>query len=127
MPEDQAVRYVLAAGFETEALLGPNAISNIEALLADLRKSRERGYAEAVEEAEVGVTSIAAPVLMSHAGLEAVASVIVVAPSVRMTEERRTELVPHLMETARRLGNLWPLQNEIAVTTTKEGQNENAV
>lgn len=114
MPEDQAVRYVLAAGFERDVPLGPNAISDIETLLADLRECRKLGYAVASEEAEVGVTSIAAPIIAQGAGDEAVASVIIVAPSVRMTEAHREELIPRLIETAKRLGELWPLQYEVA-------------
>ncbi len=124
MPEEQAMRYALAAGFEIDTPLGPNAIGDIETLLRDLRDIRNRGFAQAIEEAEAGVTSIAAPIRLADPTSEAVASVIIVAPAVRMTETRRAELVPQLLETAHRLGELWPLRNEAAEAPTTKDQED---
>lgn len=66
--------------------------------LADIRA---RGYATSIDELEVGLTALAAPVL-GPAG-EAVAALSISGPTARLTPERIAQLAPLLVEEARRL------------------------
>ncbi len=68
---------------------------------------RARGYATAIDELEVGLSAIAAPVLGPDG--VAIAALSISAPTLRFTRERIAELVPALLEQAalvsRRLGH----------------------
>ena len=76
-------------------------------LRAELAKVRAEQFAEAIDELEIGLAAIAAPV-RGTAG-EVVAALSISGPTVRMTPERIAELRPTLVEEARslsrRLGN----------------------
>lgn len=82
--------------------LTPRTIVDRRVLAAELARVREVGYAIADEEREVGVRSIAAPVLDAD-GI-AVAAVCAGAPAFRCSVERlRTELASPVMTAARSL------------------------
>ncbi len=77
-------------------------VDSPEALLEDIKKVRERGYALDLEEYEEGVNCIGAPIL-NFMG-EAIAGISVSAPFSRMDMNRiENEIVPALLETAREL------------------------
>jgi DNA-binding IclR family transcriptional regulator len=82
------------------------SITDVEALRTELVKVRARGWSEAVEEREVGVASIAAPVRDSSG--EVVAAVSIGAPAVRMGAAQRKRLAEIVVEAgeaaSRRLG-----------------------
>ena len=67
---------------------------------------REQGYAVAVDELEVGLTAIAAPIRNAHG--DVIASLSVSGPTFRLAEARVKELVPVVVDAAdevsRRLG-----------------------
>lgn len=75
-------------------------------LEADLSEAREQGYAVTVEEYEVGLNALSAPV-RSEDG-EVVAALSASGPAFRLTDERLRELAPLLVagadELSRRLG-----------------------
>ena len=52
---------------------------------------REQGYAVAIDELEVGLTAVAAPIRSAHG--DVIASMSVSGPSFRLTEERVVEVV----------------------------------
>jgi IclR family transcriptional regulator, acetate operon repressor len=66
--------------------------------LAGAETIRLRGYATSIDELEVGLSALAAPVL-GHEGL-AVAALSISGPTTRLTGERIEELVPLLKEEA---------------------------
>ncbi len=70
-------------------------------LRAELEVVRRREFATAVDELEVGLAAIAAPV--RGAAGEVVAALSISGPTLRMTPERIAELEPTLIEEARRL------------------------
>ena len=74
---------------------------------AELAQVRADDFAEAIDELEIGLAAIAAPV--RGAAGEVVAALSISGPTVRMTPERIAELRPTLVEEARtlsrRLGN----------------------
>jgi DNA-binding IclR family transcriptional regulator len=76
-------------------------------LRRDLAEVRENGYAVAVDELEIGLTAIAAPI--RNAMGDVIASLSVSGPTFRMGETRVKELIPVVMDAAdevsRRLGH----------------------
>jgi DNA-binding IclR family transcriptional regulator len=76
-------------------------------LRRDLTEVREQGYAVAVDELEIGLTAIAAPIRNAHG--DVIASLSVSGPTFRITEPRVKELVPVVLDAAeevsRRLGH----------------------
>ena len=75
-----------------------------------LRQCRAAGYATAIEEAALGVNAVAVPVFDPQDPDTAVASIIVVGPSARMTPERMEAIVPLLLASASRISALWPIR-----------------
>jgi DNA-binding IclR family transcriptional regulator len=75
-------------------------------LRRELAEVREQGYAVAVDELEVGLTAIAAPIRNAHG--DVIASLSVSGPTFRLGEARVKELVPVVQDAAdevsRRLG-----------------------
>jgi DNA-binding IclR family transcriptional regulator len=72
----------------------------------ELAEVREKGYAVAVDELEVGLTAAAAPIRSAHG--EIIASMSISGPTFRLDEERLAESVPLLVaaasEVSHRLG-----------------------
>lgn len=73
------------------------------ALARDLARTRERGWAVTVDELELGLTGVAAPVFGPHG--EVVAALGISGPSPRLAR-RVDELGRHLLESAGRLSTL---------------------
>jgi DNA-binding IclR family transcriptional regulator len=80
------------------ARLGPNTITSIPDLLAELEQVRRDGYATTWEELEAGLCSAAAPVHGARGSV--IAAISVSAPTVRTSRERLGELAGHVVETA---------------------------
>jgi DNA-binding IclR family transcriptional regulator len=107
LPEERALAIVERAGLIGRGLYGPNAVASLAALRRELRATRRRGYAEAVEEGEPGVAAVAAAVHAAPSGA-AVATLSVAGPLARMGASRRAEHGRLALLTARELGDLWP-------------------
>jgi DNA-binding IclR family transcriptional regulator len=73
-------------------------ITNRRALRNVLEQVREQGYAVAVDELEIGLTALAAPIFNAHG--DVIASMSVSGPSFRLDEERIDDVVPMLVEAA---------------------------
>ncbi len=99
--------------------LTPHTITDPSHLAAELDRVRRRGWAEAVNEREIGVASIAAP-LRDVSG-EVVAAISIGVPLARCSVMALRRLAPVIMEAAeaasRRLG--WP--GDLASQQRKEG------
>ena len=81
---------------------------------SELDRVREQGYAVAVDELEVGLTAVAAPIRNAHG--DVVASMSVSGPTFRLAPERVDEVVPLLVEAA--AGGLAPPRLGSAMTVT---------
>ena len=81
-----------AATITDRALLG----KEIEAV-------RERGYATAVDELEVGLTAVAAPIRNAHG--DVIAALSVSGPSFRLDAARIEEVVPLLLDAVREVSH----------------------
>lgn len=84
----------------------PHTITGRSQLREELDRVREQGYAVAIDELEVGLTAIAAPIRNAHG--DVVASMSVSGPSFRLPEERVAEVVRQVLgaalEVSHRLG-----------------------
>lgn len=111
LPEAEALRIVCARGFKAEGRTGPNALSDVDALRAHLDETRQRGFALAVEEGEIGTVAMA---VTFRAGLDADAAIAgtlsVAGPLQRMHEVRREEIANALRHAAQAMAEIWPLR-----------------
>lgn len=76
----------------------PTTITTKAKLRAELDQVRERGYALAVDELEVGLTAVAAPIRNVHG--DVVASMSVSGPTFRIGPERIEEITKRVVEAA---------------------------
>lgn len=107
---DRAVQSVLRHGsFDRADGYGPNVVRSIDGLRRELEATARRGYGMAINEAEHGVTALAA-VIRSGTGGPASGTVSVAGPSVRLTEQRVVELAPLVLQSATEISALWPLR-----------------
>ncbi|MDQ6618336.1 MAG: IclR family transcriptional regulator [Pseudomonadota bacterium] len=108
---EEAVRKVVLkhGGFKEAERYGPNVIRSLEGLLREIKTTSRRGYGIAVNEAEPGVTAVAAAI-RSGEGEVASGTVSIAAPSVRMDDKRIRELAPFVMQCASEMQSLWPLR-----------------
>lgn len=84
----------------------PHTITARGRLREELERVREQGYAVAIDELEVGLTAVAAPIRNAHG--DVVASMSVSGPSFRLPEERVAEVIRLVigagLEVSHRLG-----------------------
>ncbi len=97
--DDKRQRQVLAAG-QLEAFT-PHTLTDPEAMIADLRAAKARGYAFDGEERNIGMRCIAAPVFNVFG--EVVAGISVSGPTARITDDRIDTLAADVMVAAARL------------------------
>jgi len=116
LPEARRQAVLRAAPFTA---LTPHTITDRSQFAAELDRVRRRGWAEAINEREIGVASIAAPV--RDISGEVVAAISIGVPLARCSVMALRRLAPVIMEAAeaasRRLG--WP--GELSSQQRKEG------
>lgn len=76
----------------------PDTITTKAALRREVEAVREQGYAVAVDELEIGLTAIAAPIRNMHG--DVIASLSVSGPTFRINEQRVKELIPLVVDAA---------------------------
>jgi DNA-binding IclR family transcriptional regulator len=105
LDERHRARLLSAAGLER---FTPNTLTTLEELEPQLAQARDRGYAVTVEEYEIGLNAVAAPI-RSYDG-EVVAAVSASGPAYRFDEERMHRLAPVLVagadDISHRLGHV---------------------
>ena len=75
------------------------SIRDLDAVLEEVERTRERGFALNLEEAEEHLNAVAAPIRPAEAHM-AWAAVTIAAPSHRLPVQRAEEIGPRLVETA---------------------------
>ncbi|MFD8814303.1 IclR family transcriptional regulator [Streptomyces sp. NPDC059627] len=83
--------------------LTPHTISSKAKLEKNLAEARERGYAWTLEELEIGLHAMAAPIRDRDG--QVIASISASGPSYRFTEERMHELAPVLVKGAEEISH----------------------
>ncbi|HEY2817726.1 MAG TPA: IclR family transcriptional regulator [Casimicrobiaceae bacterium] len=107
---DSAMQMVMKnGGLKNPDRYGPNVVRSIEALLRELKATARRGYGVAVNEAEFGVTAVAAAIRAGEQGTT-LGTVSIAGPSARMTEKRVHEVAPFVLRISAELSDLWPLR-----------------
>lgn len=107
---EQAIRKVVRNGaFDDADKYGPSVVRSLKALLREVEATARRGYGLARNEAEPGVTALAAAIRDRQGGT-ALGTVSVAGPSVRMTDPRVRELARLVVDSAAELSSLWPLR-----------------
>jgi IclR family transcriptional regulator, acetate operon repressor len=107
---DAAVREVRAQGAFGAKGLGPKAIRAVPELLAELAKTRRRGYALAIDEVAVGTAAVAVPMVSTGTPRQFLGALAVVGPTARLPRSKLTELVPALEAAASTIVDLWPIR-----------------
>jgi DNA-binding IclR family transcriptional regulator len=111
LPAEEAAAIAVEDGLgqrPARGTLGPRALTTTDALLADLRSVRRRGYALANEEAEAGIKAFAVAI-RGPSGKAAIGTVSVAGPSARMTQHRQPAIVAALRHAADELALVWPV------------------
>jgi DNA-binding IclR family transcriptional regulator len=93
LPDDELDRVLHSLPSYTEA-----TITTKRRLRKELDDVRSRGYALAVDELEVGLTAVAAPIRNAHG--DVIASLSVSGPTFRLDHSRIAELMPMLLSAA---------------------------
>ncbi len=99
LPREEAMRLVRQQGALGSAELGPNAIGTEAELDLELSRIERQGFAVAFDEADLGASAVAVPIV-APAGGRFLGAVAVVAPTARWTRTRLGQLAPGLREAA---------------------------
>jgi DNA-binding IclR family transcriptional regulator len=111
MDKKSALAVVSAQGFHLAKNPGPQITKNATALMRLVEETAERGFGIAMNEAESGVSAVAAAVRIQGVG-PGVGTVSVAGPSIRMTPARIQALGSVVRLYADRLGEIWPLRHK---------------
>ncbi|MFF3909602.1 IclR family transcriptional regulator [Streptomyces sp. NPDC001848] len=100
LPAKERAALLAEAGLQK---LTPHTISSKAKLEKNLAEARERGYAWTLEELEIGLHAMAAPIRDREG--QVIASISASGPSYRFTEERMHELAPVLVKGAEEISH----------------------
>jgi len=107
LPIEWAIELMQRAGI---VALTKFTITDLETLKAELKTARRAGWAISVEETELGVGAVAAPILVR--GLDTtercVGTISVAAPVSRMARNDLEKAAPLVISATRRLADMWP-------------------
>ncbi len=112
LPLARALRIIKTKGVEARTVNSKTDAASIE---ADLKEVARRGFAANLEESEMGVVAIAAPIIVSNlqSERECVGAVSLAAPTNRMSGGDIEACAPMLLETVARLARIWPLDRTL--------------
>jgi DNA-binding IclR family transcriptional regulator len=121
LSNEDAMRLIMAQGIGTPERFGPKARTTVESILEELERTRARGWALTVEEAEAGVVAIAAAIRDPDNGAHIVGTVSVAGPVARITPDRYDGIAAAVVATAARLSPVWPLRERGGLLSTAHG------
>lgn len=105
LSSERALEIALRKGLEKRT---PNTITHVEGLIADLKEVRDRGYALALEEGDIGVVAIAVPIeAPNQSDTSAVGTLSVSGLAHDLDRERLEAFVPVMKEAAEELSAFW--------------------
>jgi DNA-binding IclR family transcriptional regulator len=108
LPWDDAWALIRAQGIEK---LTAHTLTGKAEIEADIAGCGRRGYAVSYEENELGVGAVAAPIIvrMVNGNQTCVGAISLAAPTNRMTRAELEALSPLVIEAARELAAIWPI------------------
>lgn len=83
----------------------PHTITKLSDMLAQAAQIRSRGYALDMEEHELGVRCIAAPILDANGN--PLAAISLSAPALRLEDDRLQQLIPTVLDTAQKIAKAY--------------------
>jgi DNA-binding IclR family transcriptional regulator len=101
LSDDAAMALVAKQGLGMPEQFGPAAPANLQAVMAAVTATRQRGYSITTDTYTAGLSAMSAPV--RFAGQSAFGVLTIAGPTVRFTAEKMTELAPELLSTAQQL------------------------
>ena len=101
LSDDAALALVAKQGLGAPEQFGPNAPTSLQAVLAAVHETRERGYSLTVDTYSLGLSAMSAPVRFT--GQPAIGVLTIAGPTVRFTLERMLSLAPELLSVALQL------------------------
>lgn len=111
LPEEQALAIVYKRGFAVPPGFGPRVVKNIDDLREQLRATRKRGYALAIDEGEPGTVAIATTFgSFSEDGAPVAGTVSIAGPRARLDDAKLAAHAPLLATAAEEIAELWPLR-----------------
>lgn len=123
---EQAVENVMHnGGFRSAGTYGPNVTRSMEGMLREIKATGKRGYGIAVNEAEFGVSAVAASVRAGKSG-PGLGTVSIAGPTARMSDKRIQDLAELVLKGADELSDLWPLRSRNGTNATVDGATEAA-
>jgi DNA-binding IclR family transcriptional regulator len=99
-PAKERAALIAAAGLKK---VTPHTLTSKAKLEKDLAEAREHGYARTLEELEIGLHAMAAPIRDRDS--EVIAAISASGPSYRFTEERMREFAPSLIKGAEEISH----------------------
>jgi DNA-binding IclR family transcriptional regulator len=100
LPDEEALRIVLAHGMEART---EHTITSVDALLAEVRRVREQGYATAIEEGDNGVLAVAVAIREKEGRRGAPGTLSIAGTVLNVDRERLLSFVPLLQDAADQL------------------------
>lgn len=100
--EEHALALVSRQGMERTREMGPGAPQTLRALLEQIEKARERGFAVVFDAYEAGTSAVAAAIRVDEQS-DPIGTVSIAGPSIRMTTTRMDTLGPKVVECAKAL------------------------
>jgi DNA-binding IclR family transcriptional regulator len=101
LSDDEALALVAKQGLGLPEQFGPAAPSSLQAVMAAVAQTRERGYSMTTDTYSIGLSAMSAPV--RFAGQAAFGVVTVAGPTVRFTPEKMQTLAPELISITQQL------------------------
>jgi IclR family transcriptional regulator, acetate operon repressor len=108
MDSAEAIRIVLARGFDIPPRFNRRLIGNETALRRELKATRERGYGLAIEEGEAGTIAVACAIDDPKKSGRGVGVVTVAGPTPRLTQIKIAEIIGDVRAAALELSMIWP-------------------
>lgn len=101
MEADAGMSLLAKQGLGLPEQFGPNAPTSLQAVMAQVQATRERGFSMTVDTYSLGLSAMSAPVRLS--GQAAMGVLTIAGPTVRFTEERMNALGAELLSVAAQL------------------------
>ena len=119
LSDDEALALLVKQGLGSVEQFGPAAPTSLQAVLAEVQATRDRGFSMTTDTYTAGLSAISAPV--RFAGQAAFGVLTIAGPTVRFTPERMQALGPELVSTAQQLATLSGASPFFQLTTETSG------
>ncbi|MEM7114573.1 MAG: IclR family transcriptional regulator [Chloroflexota bacterium] len=121
----QAPEQLAGFNFQEFKAFTEQTIGSYEALMAELATVRQQGFATVMDELEVGLTAVSAPIFNHHGEIQAAVSAG--GPTSRIPQERLTIFAQHVMQQAQAISQAIGYANDSAQDAERHVRHSHAV